>query len=411
MKIAIVMWKLSVSGGGERQVLELANYLVHEKNDVKIYCVYLDKEACYPDLIKKFNIITLYNQKRSLSQNIAKRLFPSLIKFFVPILEPLFSKQGEEFADLVAKDFNDVDIINFHSPLCDNYIYRAAYICKKKHRVPVVWMMNDLPGNLKVPETNCKIKFSLDLIRGGPIGRYIDKRHIAQIDQIVVLDKMNRDLVKRYIGLETEIVRSGLDLEKFKFRKRQPDKKHFKVLATGIFLPHRRFEDLVTALNILKKEGYRVILNIIGSDEYNKAYAKKIVELVSMLNLEGEINFLGVVSEEDLVSYYSNSDVFVFPNYPQTWGLAVFEAMACGTPVVVSTGCGASEVLSDGENALLVSPRRPEEIAVRLKQLLNDEKLWQHLSVNGRKFVEENISWNLYGKKMLQLFKNVMKRR
>ena len=114
------------------------------------------------------------------------------------------------------------------------------------------------------------------------------------------------------------------------------------------------------------------------------------------------------MSEEELVRNYSTSDVFVFPNYPQTWGLAVFEAMACGTPVVLSTGCGASEVLTNGENALLFFPRRAEEIAACLKQLFNDEQLWEHLSVNGRRFVEENIRWDLYGKRMLQLFSEVI---
>jgi len=58
--------------------------------------------------------------------------------------------------------------------------------------------------------------------------------------------------------------------------------------------------------------------------------------------------------------------------------------------------------------ALLVPPERPEEIAACLQKLLNDEKLWERLSINGRKFVEENIRWDLYGKKVLQLFSEVL---
>jgi glycosyltransferase involved in cell wall biosynthesis len=340
-----------------------------------------------------------------------RRVFYPLTRFFRPVLESLFPKRGEEFTDLIVGGFDDVDVINYHSPLADKYIYQAAYICKKKYGIPTVWMMNDLPGNLKAPKTNQQIKFIFDLIRGGPIGRYIDKGRITQIDQIVVLDKMNRDLVKRDIGLEAEIVRSGLDLEEFKFRKRRPNKRGFKILATGIFLPHRRFEDLIIALNILREKGYHMTLNLIASDVYSKPYAQKIVELVSVLNIKGQVNFLGAVSEEELVNNYSHSDVFVFPNHPQTWGLAVFEAMASGTPVIVSTGAGASEVLTDGENALLVSPRRPEEIAACLQKLFNDERLWERLSTNGRKFVEENIRWDLYGGKMLQLFQKIMRNR
>jgi len=409
MKIAIATWSLSVSGGGERQVLELANQLLRKGQNVKVFCMYADRDACYPELMRSVDVVALHDQKCHSDHNMMRKLFYPLRKFFFPALEPVFSKRGKEFADLIVRNFEDVNVINYHSPLCGKYIYRAAYICKKKYGMSVVWMMNDFPGNLKPPKSDQKIRFLLDSVRGGPIGRHIDGQRIAQIDQIVVLDKMNRDLVKRHIGLEAKIVRSGLDLGKFKFQERHPNKTNFKILSTGIFLPHRRFEDLVVALHILRKEGYPMTLNLIGSNVYSKSYAKKIIGLVSTLDLKEQVNFLGAVSEEELVSNYSNSDVFVFPNYPQTWGLAVFEAMACGTPVIVSTGCGASEVLTDGKNALLVPPGKPEEIGACLKKLFNDEELWEHLSINGRKFVEKNISWDLYGEKMLHSFNEVIK--
>ncbi|MCG2790650.1 MAG: glycosyltransferase family 4 protein, partial [Actinomycetia bacterium] len=307
--------------------------------------------------------------------------------------------------NLMDKDF---DIVNCHD------VYWVGHIYKQKYGGQVVWMMNDFVMNLEKPKISRNIKsllkFFLFPIRGGVIGRYLDKKCVTKADRIVVLDERNRNLLKENVGLDAEIIRSGLNIENFKFHKRRFNlkKKEFRVLATGIFYPHRRFEDLIIALSILKKEGYYVELNLIGSHECSKTYAHRILKLVSRLNLKKQVNFLGVVSEEELVNYYSNSDAFVFPNHPQTWGLAVFEAMACGTPVIVSTGAGASEVLTDGENALLVPPERPEEIAACLQKLLNDEKLWERLSINGRKFVEENIRWDLYGKKMLQLFNEVL---
>jgi len=83
--------------------------------------------------------------------------------------------------------------------------------------------------------------------------------------------------------------------------------------------------------------------------------------MIKQFSLSDCVVFHGHISEEKLVEFYSTSDIFVFPNYPQTWGLAVFEAMGCGTPVVVSTSCGASEVLTDKENAILVPPKSPEK--------------------------------------------------
>jgi len=100
--------------------------------------------------------------------------------------------------------------------------------------------------------------------------------------------------------------------------------------------------------------------------------------------------------------------VFVFPNHLQSWGLAVFEAMASGLPVVVSKSAGASEVLTDGENALLVNPKNPGEIAKAIQSLIDNPDLYRTLSKNGRDFVEQNISWVKYTDQMEDVFKRVM---
>jgi glycosyltransferase involved in cell wall biosynthesis len=397
MKIAIVAWDLSIGGGGMRQILELADYLVNKKHNVKIYCGYLNKDNPYPDLTRNLDIYSLYGQNYALYHNLFKR-------FFYP-LKPLFLKEVKQIINLMDKDF---DIVNCHD------VYWVGYIYKQKYGGRVVWMMNDFVTTLEIPKISRNIKsllkFFLFPIRGGIIGRYLDKKCITKADRIVVLDERNRNLLKENTGLDANIIRSGLNIENFKFYKRKINlkKNEVRILTTGIFYPHRRFEDLIIALSILRKKGYCVELNLIGSHACSKAYANKIRKLVSNLNLTRHVNLLGAVSENELIENYSSADVFVFPNYPQTWGLAVFEAMACGTPVIVSTGAGASEVLTDGENALLVPPERPEEIAVCLQKLLNDEKLWERLSINGRKFVEENIRWDLYGEKMLQLFSEVL---
>jgi len=85
----------------------------------------------------------------------------------------------------------------------------------------------------------------------------------------------------------------------------------------------------------------------------------------------------------------------------------VFEAMACGTPAVVSRGCGASEVLTDGVDALVVPPRDPEGFAAAVSRLMDDPSLCVRLGDAGRRFVEGNIRWELYAKNMLAEFERV----
>ena len=93
----------------------------------------------------------------------------------------------------------------------------------------------------------------------------------------------------------------------------------------------------------------------------------------------------------------------------QTWGLAVFEAMACGLPTIVSNTTGASEVLEHGKNVLLVSPKSPEKIAGKIRRLIDNPFLYKDISKNSIDFVKNSISWQKYTEEMFDVFKSLIK--
>jgi glycosyltransferase involved in cell wall biosynthesis len=115
------------------------------------------------------------------------------------------------------------------------------------------------------------------------------------------------------------------------------------------------------------------------------------------------------VSEEELRHAYQTHDIYVSPNHLQSWGLAVFEAMASGAPVIVSKTAGASEILTDGANALLVDGKAPEQIAQAIERLAGDPKLHAMLSMAGRKFVEENVTWKYSAKNAIKIFEDCLR--
>ena len=308
---------------------------------------------------------------------------------------------------------SDFDIVNCH----EHRSYQVGYYYHLLHETPVVWMMNDLPNSLNPPLIGHSLRsvasFFSYLLLFGFFCSFIDVRRIRALETIVVLDRRNQDSLKKKTGLNSVIVRSGLDLSSFGFRERKRTARAlpFKVFSMGIFFPHRRFEDLVSAIGILEKKGLDVTLRLAGSEELNRSYAHRIRNQVQSTGLEGRVTFLGVLSEEALVMNYQEADVFVFPNSPQTWGLAVFEAMACGTPVVVSRGCGASEVLTNEVDALLVQPNRPYEIAGAIERLVRDDELYVRLSMGGRLLVEKNVTWDTYGERMTRQFETTIRER
>lgn len=392
-----MVWHLDVKGGTQRQALELARHLRLKGHNVTLYCAHLDRDACYSGLLEGFEVVSLGGS--SMKDQADK---PRWIAY---PLEPLFAGEERKLARLIGKH----DVVNCH----EHRAYRVALIHKKTGGAPAVWMMNDLPTSFGKPRRpkNAKaiISYSHYLLMGGLMGRWIDVRRAKLIDVIVVLDRRNRDHLKNEVGLDSTVVRSGLDLGKFSFvgRREGGSDPPFMLFTIGIFFSHRRFEDIVNALGLLNREGRDVHLRLAGLESKDPRYSSKVRALATSLGLENHVEFLGAISEEQLVVEYSSADAFVFPNSPQTWGLAVFEAMACGAPVVVSKGCGASEVLTDGEDALLVEPGAADGYAAAVRRLMDDHSLRERLSASGRRFVEENIRWDLYADHMMAEFEKV----
>lgn len=367
MKIAIIIRRLNVRGGAQRQALALAQELKKRGHGIVVYVAEGGWEGSYPELLDGLSIAAVASPHD------------------------------------MEKDF---DILNPH----DRWAHTIACAYKKRVRaIPSVWMMNDLPTRWfsLFRESECRgEKLSWWKERGAKLFDFFtSRRDILCQDAIAVLDYRDAAWVKQFFGKDAAVVRSGLDISHIDFRARQaPVGRTISVLLTGILLPHRRFEDLIDAVAILQKEGYSISVDIIGDESQNREYADRLTKRVQSLNLSHAVKFLGKVSERELFNHYGSHDVFVFPNHLQSWGLAVFEAMAAGIPVIVSKTAGPSEVLTDGENALFTEPKSPGSIAAALRRLVASPGLFQALSKNGRTFVEKNMSWEKYADEMLALF-------
>ena len=372
MNIAIIIRRLNVKGGAQRQALNLARELKNTGHNVELYTFFYDKEKCFSDLLNGMAVI---------SSNIADpKVLATLINF-------------------------KTDILNPH----DQEAYKVAYYFKKLvKKAPSVWMMNDVPskefGFWKESQFNPNLRRSFAKAVYHKLYDFWDLRFIKAQDKITVLDNWNKNFVKKYFKKNAEVIRSGLDIERFEFNEHAiKDLKNIKLLTTGIFFPHRRFEDLIIGVSLMPNS----TLTIIGDTDNDKKYYEKLKNLINSLGLEEKVKFLGKVSDEELINSYKSHDIFVFPNHLQTWGLAVFEAMACGIPVIVSRTSGASEVLKDRENAFLVNPKTPEDIKKAVEELCSNPNFYFSISKNARRFVEENISWKKYTENMLKIFQGV----
>jgi glycosyltransferase involved in cell wall biosynthesis len=145
------------------------------------------------------------------------------------------------------------------------------------------------------------------------------------------------------------------------------------------FWPHKNHIGLLLALQLLKDE-YNLELPLVlaGSDKGNESYVK---EMVKELDLSKQVYFLGFVPLSDMSSLYRNAFALSFMSFFGPDNLPPLEAMALGCPVIAANVSGAKEQL--GEAALLVDPKKPEEIALAIKSLYKDSILRQDLIERG----------------------------
>ncbi|GFP32963.1 hypothetical protein HKBW3S42_01274, partial [Candidatus Hakubella thermalkaliphila] len=89
--------------------------------------------------------------------------------------------------------------------------------------------------------------------------------------------------------------------------------------------------------------------------------------------------------QEDLVSAYLSSDIFVSPSLIEGFALVLPEALAAGLPVVATDVPGNRDAIVDGYNGLIARARDPQDLAEKILVLLEDEDRRMRMSANARK--------------------------
>lgn len=398
MKIGIVIKRLNVRGGVQRHVLEVARELKARGHEIALYTFRYAPEACYRELLAGFRVV-------------------SLADFEVAAPPRLFGMRGkdgwgtllgeERAARALARLIDpDTELVNPH----DHPSEKVAYFFKRCVRhVPSVWMIHDMPTHrvsalrARAVNPNSTTPFAKRMVHR-ILDSYEARRFVRSQDGIAVLDRRDQLWAREAYGREAVVVRNGIAIHEFPFTERAHKENGMRIMMSGIFFPHRRFEDGIRALALLRSGGSRATLSIVGDPRTDPPYAARLEALVDELGLGDAVHFTGAFSEEELHDAYRTHDVFLFPNHLQSWGLAVFEAMASGLPVVVSTSAGASEVLHDRYNALLVPPLSPEALRDAIVALTDNPALYRMLQENGRRFVEEKLSWQKTADALEKLF-------
>jgi glycosyltransferase involved in cell wall biosynthesis len=231
------------------------------------------------------------------------------------------------------------------------------------------------------------------------------RRAARRVEVFAVYDARNAVAVERHLGREATLVYAGADIDDFEeiAASRTPEAAtRLGVVSVGVLFPHRRYEDLIDALVILRPE-VPVHLTIVGLHTLHPTYSSALRDRVAALDLGDHVAFKEYVADEELAELYRRANAFAFVNDGLTWGIAAFEALAAGLPLILSATAGASDLLSDGRHAWIVPPRDPGAIAAALREIHRSPDEAQRRVELAREEVLEVVRWPAFAARIESL--------
>ena len=130
---------------------------------------------------------------------------------------------------------------------------------------------------------------------------------------------------------------------------------------------------------------------------------------IERLGLEGAVTIAGAVDNLRMIELYAEAEVAVVPSLYEGFSLPAVEAMACGLPLVTTTGGALPEVVgADGECALLVPPADAGALAGAIVRALDDAELRARMGAAGRARVLDRFTWRATAEATVDVYREVI---
>lgn len=218
--------------------------------------------------------------------------------------------------------------------------------------------------------------------------RRLDIFTIKNSDRILVTNSAIKKYYEQLIAcLKIDVIPMPIKLRDFAFseRDRHQVRKELGISEdaklvgyVGRFSPEKNILSLLSAFANVVEGNFLTSLVLVGSGEIEH----QLRDYVTKRGIGDKVFFYGVT--QDIGRVLSGFDIFVLPSYTEGLSNALLEAMACGRAIICSNIDTNREVVSDKQEALLVDPHRPSEIADAIKLICMDDSLRLRLGHNAK---------------------------
>lgn len=248
------------------------------------------------------------------------------------------------------------------------------------------------------------------------IYRYIS---FKMADAVIATSGEMADVAKRFVGnKKIFIIPNGVDTDYFLAKNNQNKNNKVVVLSARRLNPKNGVQYLIESVPKVAEKFSEIEFWIAGKDKLEN-YLK---ERVRDLKMENFVKFIGEIQNEDMLKYYNDADIVVFPSSAESTSIACLEAMSCEKAIVASALSAFKEMIDDDKGVLVKLFDRedsnydapltlPQErinlLADAILKLVNDKERRVYLGKKARDFVMNNYDWKILTKKVESIYKQI----
>ena len=241
--------------------------------------------------------------------------------------------------------------------------------------------------------------------RAGVLTRRIIRSLLNRADCVVALSKSwKARLSAMSPGASIAVIENATDIPVDVSPKRGSEICQFSLLAR--MDEWKGIDDLLCACSILRRNGlaFRVVMAGPPGTAGDKA---SLETKIRQLDIAGVVAYVGPLESGDKAELLRESDAYVQPSHHEGMPLAILEAMAHALPIVATRVGAVPEVVTDGGEGLLVSPRKPACLADAMRRLIVDGKLRYRMATAARALAADRFGMDRFRREILTLYNDV----
>lgn len=296
-----------------------------------------------------------------------------------------------KYAKAIAKISPDIIHLNTVWSLCSHRGCRWA----RKNNVPYVYSTHGTMEPFALQTKSLKKKIAMLLYQKNDLNQAVCL-HATAMQEAENLRKLG-------YNNPIAVIPNGIDLSRFSYTSpKQPIKKR-KLLFVSRIHRIKGIDMLIKAWNMLGDSFYNEWeLDIVGNKQDEQYYN----ELVDMAQC-GDVLFTGELWGQDLINKYNEADLYILPTHSENFGIVVAEALACGVPVITTTGA-PWQVIEERKCGWWIEPTVDDIFTTLKVSLQKSEKELTEMGKRGRKLMEDEFSKESVARKTKEMYEWIL---